>query len=201
MKSTEYFETLKSHWTGQLVVCALGENSNEWWRLTRDLGSFHLHGGMGFASSFAMGLAYSLPDEEIWLLNSDGGVCMNLGGLLTEAQQQPPNLKHFLLSNRCYQCLLGAPLVNSEHTDYATIARGTGMRNVHRADSAEELNEALTSLGPEHAFVVSEVEPHRRDWRFEPPPPFPYEGPEAKYVFARHVERRTGRTIFGPRGY
>jgi hypothetical protein len=33
---------------------------------------------------------------------------MNLGGLLTEASLQPGNLKHFVLSNRCYQTLRGA---------------------------------------------------------------------------------------------
>jgi len=35
MQSEEYFQTLAALWDGQLVVCALGTNANEWWRLTR----------------------------------------------------------------------------------------------------------------------------------------------------------------------
>jgi sulfopyruvate decarboxylase subunit beta len=201
MKNSEYFETLRKHWSGQLVVCALGVNSNEWWRLTTDPGSFHLHGGMGFASSFAIGLALSLPNEEIWLLNSDGGLCMNLGGLLTEAANQPPNLKHFVLSNRCYQSLLGAPLVNADKTDYAMIAIGAGIENVRHVRTVEDLGTALGGLGSRHSLVIAEVEPHRNDWKFEPPPPFPHEGAEAKLIFARHIEKRLGISIFGPRGY
>jgi thiamine pyrophosphate-dependent acetolactate synthase large subunit-like protein len=37
-------------------------------------------GAMGFASSFELGLAVSVPEREIWILDSDGGAAMNAGG-------------------------------------------------------------------------------------------------------------------------
>ena len=47
----------------------------------------------------ALGLALSIPNTPVWMLNADGSLCMNLGCLLTEASQAPKNLKHFVISN------------------------------------------------------------------------------------------------------
>jgi thiamine pyrophosphate-dependent acetolactate synthase large subunit-like protein len=203
MTNDEYFETLQAHWQGQLVVCALGTSANEWWRRTRSTACFYMHAAMGFTSSFALGLALSLPGEEIWLLNSDGGLAMNLGGLLTEASLQPGNLKHFVLSNRCYQTLRGAPLVNAERTDYVAVARGAGIANVQGVEEAAELATLLPTLAGtgRHALVIAEVAPMREAAGFEPPPPQPYEGPELKYRFGRHIEAKLGITVFGPAGF
>jgi len=203
MQSEEYFQTLAALWDGQLVVCALGTNANEWWRLTRSPDCFYMHAAMGFSSSFALGLALALPRAEVWLLDSDGGLSMNLGGLLTEAAARPPNLKHLVLANRCYQTLRGAPLVNADVADYAGIARAAGIRNVWSSETAADLRDrvqAFTSSG-EHAFVVAEVERVVESDQFEPPPPLPYEGPEVKYRFGRHIEQKLGVSVFGPQGF
>jgi thiamine pyrophosphate-dependent acetolactate synthase large subunit-like protein len=62
-----------------------------------------LDGAMGFAASFALGLALSLPQVPVWLINADGSLCMNLGCLLTEASQAASNLKHFVVANGVYE--------------------------------------------------------------------------------------------------
>jgi sulfopyruvate decarboxylase subunit beta len=50
---------------------------------------------------------------------------------------------------------------------------------------------------PGHTFVVLEVEPFSdAEQRLEQPP---FDGPELKYRFGRHLERRTGCDIFGYR--
>lgn len=203
MRSEEYFQTLADAWDGPLVVCALGTSANEWWRLTRSPGAFYMHAAMGFTSSFALGLALSVPQQEIWLLDSDGGVCMNLGGVLTEASVQPPNLKHFVLSNCCYQSVRGARLVNAEQTDYAAVARGAGMAHACTVTEAADLARRVREVRgcSRHAFVVAEVEPRVEGAGFEPPPPLPYEGAELKYRFGRHVEEKLGISVFGPSGY
>jgi sulfopyruvate decarboxylase subunit beta len=100
MKTNEAMQVLARHRGDAVVVCALGMAANEWWAVTRSEDSFYMHGGMGLASTFALGLALSIPETPVWVLNSDGSLCMNLGCLLTEAGQQPKNMKHFVVDNQ-----------------------------------------------------------------------------------------------------
>src|SRR2546427_12978925 len=82
VKTNECMKVLAKHRGDAVVVCALGMAANEWWAVTRSEDSFYMHGGMGFAASFALGLALSIPDTPVWVLNSDGSLCMNTGCLI-----------------------------------------------------------------------------------------------------------------------
>src|SRR5207244_6296331 len=60
-------------------------------------------GCMGKASSLGLGLALGRPDRGVWVLDGDGSLVMNLGTLVTIAQQAPPHLSHFLLAHGVYE--------------------------------------------------------------------------------------------------
>ena len=207
MKLGDYFDTLHSLWDGQVVICALGTNADEWWRrrfgFEGNDGSFYMNAAMGFASSFGLGVALAVPQLEIWVLDSDGGLAMNAGGMLTEASVQPANMKHFVLDNGCYGCLGSNPLVNGDRSDYAAMARGAGIANVHAVSDPVACRKAVeASRGlDQHAFIVADIDwsPQARE-SFERPLELGYEGPEMKYRFGRAMERLTGRKVFGPRG-
>src|SRR5690606_31116130 len=126
VKASDAMQVLAGRRGDAIVVCALGMAANEWWGVTRSEDSFYMHGAMGFGASFALGLALSLPQTPVWVLNSDGSLCMNLGCLLTEAQQAPKNLRHFVLDNGVYQTVGAVPMVNQRRSDYAAIALGAG---------------------------------------------------------------------------
>lgn len=203
MNVAEYFDALHESWDGQIVVTALGTSEDEWWRRTRDDSCFYLNAAMGFASSFGIGLALAVPDQEVWIVDSDGGLAMNAGGMLTEASLQPGNVKHFVLNNRCYGCLGGQPLVNAQRSDYAAMAIAAGMETVRTVADAASCRAAIEETRglSTHAFVVADVEwsPQTTEG-FERSLELGYEGPEMKYRFGRAMERRTGRPVFGPRG-
>ena len=127
MKARDAIDVLARHRGDAIAVCALGMAANEWWAATKSEDSFYMHGAMGFAASFALGLALSLPQVPVWLINADGSLCMNLGCLLTEASQAAPNLKHFVVDNGVYQTVGALPMVNDGRTDYAAIARAAGL--------------------------------------------------------------------------
>ena len=126
MKARDAIDVLARHRGDAVAVCALGMAANEWWAATKSEDSFYMHGAMGFAASFALGLALSLPQVPVWLINADGSLCMNLGCLLTEASQAASNLKHFVVANGVYQTVGGLPMVNDGRTDYAAMARAAG---------------------------------------------------------------------------
>ena len=48
-------KVLAKHRGDAVVVCALGMAANEWWAVTKSEDSFYMHGGMGLASTFALG--------------------------------------------------------------------------------------------------------------------------------------------------
>ena len=200
MKTREAIEVLARHRGDAIAVCALGMAANEWWAATRSEDSFYMHGAMGFAASFALGLALSLPDTPVWLVNADGSLCMNLGCLLTEASQAPRNLKHFVVANGVYQTVGALPMVNEGRTDYAGIARAAGISRARTIATLAELEELLPGIVAEDgpSFTLLHVEPERGFLRT---PPMTYEGPEMKYRFGRALERKLGIEVFGPQGY
>jgi thiamine pyrophosphate-dependent acetolactate synthase large subunit-like protein len=200
MKAAQAIEVLAAHRNGAVVVCALGMAANEWWAATRSEDSFYMHGAMGFAASFSLGLALALPDTPVWILNADGSLCMNLGCLLTEAAQAPQNLKHFVVDNGVYQTVGAVPMVNPGRTDYAALARAAGIRHARTVSTVEQLRQELPGMlaevGP--SFMSLRVDPESS---YAGTPPHDYEGPEMKYRFGRALERRLGIKVFGPNGY
>jgi sulfopyruvate decarboxylase subunit beta len=191
---------LAAHRGDAIVVCALGMAANEWWAVTKSEDSFYMHGGMGFAASFALGLATALPRLPVWVLNSDGSLSMNLGCLLTEAGQQPRNLKHFVVDNQSYQTVDTMPMVNQDNADYAAIAKGAGIRQVVTIDNLADLEKSMPGIaaapGPYFIRLRVESEPD-----YQRAPPATYEGPEMKYRFGRALEKKLGIKVFGPRGF
>lgn len=200
MKTSEAMKILAEHRGDAVVVCALGMAANEWWGATRSEDSFYMHGAMGFAASFALGLALSVPDTPVWVLNSDGSLSMNTGCLLTEAGQQPKNLKHFVIDNQCYQTVETMPMVNQNGADYAAIARGAGIKQAVTIDNPGDLKaklpEIVAAAGPYFIRLRVEAEPD-----YQRVPPATYEGPEMKYRFGRAMEKKLGVKVFGPRGF
>ncbi|MFT8243599.1 thiamine pyrophosphate-dependent enzyme [Roseomonas sp. BN140053] len=200
MRTAEAIQVLARHRGEAVVVCALGMAANEWWAATRAEDSFYMHGAMGFAASFALGLALAVPTAPVWALNADGSLCMNLGCLLTEAAQGAGNLHHFVVDNGVYQTVGAVPMVNRGRADYAALALAAGFRAAHTLDSAEALEAALPGIlaTPGPVLCVLRVEPESS---FLGTPPMTYEGPEMKYRFGRALEARLGVTVFGPQGY
>jgi thiamine pyrophosphate-dependent acetolactate synthase large subunit-like protein len=200
MRAREAIERLARHRGEAVAVCALGMAANEWWAATKSEDIFYMHGAMGFAASFALGLALALPKAPVWLLNADGSLCMNLGCLLTEASQGAKNLKHFVIANGVYQTVGALPMVNDGRTDYVAIARGAGFARARAIDSIEMLEQQLPGIVAEDgpSLTVLRVEPESGFLRT---PPMTYEGPEMKYRFGRALERRFGIEVFGPQGY
>ncbi|HEY1364239.1 MAG TPA: thiamine pyrophosphate-dependent enzyme [Xanthobacteraceae bacterium] len=200
MRARQAIEVLARNRGEAVAVCALGMAANEWWAATQSEDSFYMHGAMGFAASFALGLALSLPRVPVWLINADGSLCMNLGCLLTEAAQGAKNLRHFVVDNGVYQTVGALPMVNGGRTDYVGIARAAGFLRVRAIDTLEELERQIGPIAAEDgpSFTLLRVEPESGFLRT---PPMTYEGPEMKYRFGRALERRFGIEVFGPQGY
>ena len=201
MKFLDCFQFLASRRQGQLVVTSAGNSAQAWWKATHDTeATFYLEASMSLSSLFAAGLVAAQPELKVWAFVGDGAFCMNPGMLMVERQLNLPNLTHFLVSNRVYGATSNAALPNFRQNDYAAIARGMGLERVFAFGSMSDLQDgfdAAVSANAGHTFVVLEVEPFSEvEQKLEQPP---FDGPELKYRFGRHLEKITGSDVFGYR--
>jgi sulfopyruvate decarboxylase subunit beta len=200
MKYLDCFRAIARHRTDEIVVASAGNSCQAWWAATRDsVGSFYLDASMSLSSMFASGIALAQPELKVWAFMGDGAFCMNPGMLMVERQMNLPNLTHFLISNRVYGATSNAGLPNFKDNDYAAIARGMGLERVFAISSIDQLEREFPALkaanAKAHTFVVLEVEPFTdEEQKIEQPP---FDGPELKFRFGRHLESRTGASVFG----
>ncbi|MBU3635542.1 phosphonopyruvate decarboxylase [Polynucleobacter sp. es-GGE-1] len=64
-------------------------------------------GGMGHASSIALGASISMQDREVICLDGDGALLMHMGSLATVGRIAPKNLVHVLLNNGTHESVGG----------------------------------------------------------------------------------------------
>ena len=202
MNYVECFRAIARHRTDEIVITSAGNSGQAWWAATRDsVASFYLDASMSLSTMFASGLALAQPDLKIWAFMGDGAFAMNPGMLMVERQLNLPNLTHFLVSNRVYGATSNAKLPNLEKNDYAAMARAMGLERVFELRSIDALERLFPTLkaanAQGHTFVVLEVEPFSdAEQRLEQPP---FDGPELKFRFGRHIESVTRADIFGYR--
>jgi sulfopyruvate decarboxylase subunit beta len=107
-----------------------------------------------------LGLAVSLPNEKITVLDGDGSVLMNLGSLSTLARYRPPNLTHWIFDNESLLSVGGFPTATGTGTDLAGIAEKAGAEHVALADTIEAVEETFAEASERNGMsvIVSKVE-------------------------------------------
>ena len=199
MKYLDAFNILAKHRRDEIVVTSAGNSGQAWWAATHDSeATFYLDASMSLSTMFSSGLALARPELKIWAFMGDGAFCMNPGMLMVERQMNLPNLTHILVSNRVYGATSNAALPQDDN-DYAAIARAMGLERVFEFAELDALDRDFPSViggnSRGHTFVALEVEPFSdAEQKLEQPP---FDGPELKYRFGRHIEQRTGCSIFG----
>ena len=194
MRFEDCFRLLHDRLKTELIVTSAGNTSELWWEISRETERvFYLEASMSLASLFAAGIAYGNPEKTVVAFNGDGAFNMNPGMLFVERQLELPNLKHFMVSNRCYGSTNELTMPFSHSIDYAAMARAAGLKRVYAITSVEELERQLDEIvkTPGHTFTVLHVEPLGRH-AVSPP----LDGPEVKFRFGRYLERNGGRPIF-----
>src|SRR5258708_33573204 len=123
MDFAECFRLLTARLREEIVVPSAGNCSELWWEIPRETERvFYPDASMSLASLFAAGIALGTSGNVV-ALSGDGAFCMNPGMLMVERAMALPNLKHFVLSNRCYGSTHELPLRFAERADYAAMAR------------------------------------------------------------------------------
>ena len=115
---------------------------------------------MGLASSMGLGIALSRPDREVIVLDGDGSVLMNLGGLTTLARYRPKNLVHVVFDNESLLSVGGFPTATSTGSDIAGIAAAAGVPRTITVRTIETFTRALDEAiaARDLSLIVAKVE-------------------------------------------
>src|SRR5437870_10158165 len=105
----------------------MGAVAAELYSLGHRANFFYLEHAMGLASSIGLGIALAQPDRRVVVIDGDGSVLMNLGGLTTLARYAPPNLTHIVFDNESLLSVGGFPTATSTGSDLAGMARAAGI--------------------------------------------------------------------------
>jgi sulfopyruvate decarboxylase subunit beta len=127
MKRAECIAMLHPELEDRLVVTIMGACAQELYDLGDKENFFYLQHAMGLASSMGLGLALSKPDRQVIVLDGDGSILMNLGGLTTLARYRPRNLVHVVFDNESLLSVGGFPTATATGTDLAGIAAAAGV--------------------------------------------------------------------------
>jgi sulfopyruvate decarboxylase subunit beta len=110
-----------------VVVTIMGATAAELQSIGHRPNFFYLQHAMGLASSMGLGIALSRPDVTVVVLDGDGSILMNLGGLTTLARYAPPNLVHVVFDNESLLSVGGFPTATSTGSDIAAMAAAAGV--------------------------------------------------------------------------
>ena len=127
MKRLDALQAIYPELEKSIVVTIMGAVAAELQSIGHRPNFFYLQHAMGLASSLGLGIALSRPDARVIVLDGDGSVLMNLGGLSTLARYRPRNLLHVVFDNESLLSVGGFPTATSTGTDLAGVAAAAGV--------------------------------------------------------------------------
>ncbi len=150
------YPDLKDH----IVVTIMGAVAAELYTLGHRHNFFFLEHAMGLASTMGLGIALSMPEQKVIVIDGDGSLLMNLGTLSTMARYKPGNLLHIVFDNESLLSVGGFPTATATGTDLTGIARASGVPSVSEANTPESLKAAVQEALASTTLttIVSKVE-------------------------------------------
>src|SRR5919202_2539395 len=129
----------------RVVVTIMGAVAAELQAIGHRPGFFYLQHAMGLASSMGLGIALGRPELSVVVLDGDGSILMNLGGLTTLARYKPRNLIHVVFDNESILSVGGFPTATATGSDIAGIAAAAGVPHTATARTLDEFASAFSA--------------------------------------------------------
>jgi thiamine pyrophosphate-dependent acetolactate synthase large subunit-like protein len=162
MTLEEALAVVAAHRGGRVVFTTMS-SAGIWPKLSdTPLDFTYIPSSMGQGPSIGLGLALARPERGVIVLCGDGSLLMNLGCLITIAQY-PASVWLLLIDNGLYEVTGGQPVAGAGRTDFAALARATGITRVYnfseKTEFQQSAKEAFVGGGP--VFVWLKVEGRR----------------------------------------
>lgn len=144
-----------------IVVSTTGKLSRELFEYRERLQQGHSRdfltvGSMGHSSSLALGIAIQKKDRSVYCLDGDGAFIMHMGASSTIGAVAPANFKHIVFNNGAHESVGGQPTIGFDIT-MTSIALASGYKNVFKAETAVEIQNALLKMKAERGPTLLEI--------------------------------------------
>src|SRR5262245_63539460 len=160
MKRLEALQAIYPELEKSIVVTIMGAVAAALQSTVHRPNFFYLQHAMGLASSLGLGIALARPDARVIVIDGDGSVLMNLGGLSTLARYRPRNLLHVIFDNESLLSVGGFPTATSTGSDLAAIAKAAGVPRTGTVTTIDQFRRAFDeALGAgDLATIVAKVD-------------------------------------------
>ena len=125
------------------IVASLGHPAYDLFAAGDRPANFYTWGSMGLASSVGLGLALARPEQQVFVIDGDGSLLMNLGSLATIGWTRPANLVLVVLDNERYATTGGQETATAHGADLEAAARAMGVTSASTTRSEDALTSAL----------------------------------------------------------
>ncbi len=143
------------------VVATTGHISRELYEYRTRSGSSHSAdfltvGGMGHASSIAMGIALNRPERRIVCMDGDGAFIMHMGAAALVGNSGLRNFRHIVFNNAAHDSVGGQPTV-ADKVELEQLARACGYVSCHCASTEAELQLTIPGFLKEDGPSLLEI--------------------------------------------
>jgi sulfopyruvate decarboxylase subunit beta len=145
MRRLEAMQAVYGELSECVVVTIMGAVAAELQSLGHRPNFFYLQHAMGLASSLGLGIALSRPELTVVVLDGDGSLLMNLGGLTTLARYRPRNLVHVVFDNESLLSVGGFPTATSTGSDLGAIAAAAGVPRTATVRTLDDFRSAFSA--------------------------------------------------------
>ena len=160
MRRLDAMQAIYAQLEQHVVVTIMGAVAAELQSIGHRPNFFYLQHAMGLASSMGLGIALSRPELTVIVLDGDGSLLMNLGGLTTLARYRPKNLVHIVFDNESLLSVGGFPTATSTGSDLAAIAAAAGVPRTETVHTLHDFQHVVSDAiaGHELTTIVAKVE-------------------------------------------
>jgi len=160
MRRLDAMQAIYAQLEQHVVVTIMGAVAAELQSIGHRPNFFYLQHAMGLASSMGLGIALSRPELTVIVLDGDGSLLMNLGGLTTLARYRPKNLVHIVFDNESLLSVGGFPTATSTGSDLAAIAAAAGVPRTETVHTLHDFQRVVSDAisGHELTTIVAKVE-------------------------------------------
>ncbi len=132
----------------EAVVAGIGNTHFDLWASGQRPQNYYMLGSMGLAVPIALGVALAQRERQVFALEGDGSMLMQLGALGTVASARPKNLAIAVFDNGAYQITGSQPALTATGVDLVAVARAAGL-----AQSAWATDETHFEALVDHALA------------------------------------------------
>jgi len=134
----------------EIIVSTTGKTSREVFEYRKKNYQGHQNdfltvGSMGHCSQIALGIALEKNGKQVYVLDGDGAVIMQMGSLAILGSEAPENFRHILLNNGAHDSVGGQPTAGFK-TDFSAIANACGYNLSIRAETEKEIKDGLSKM-------------------------------------------------------